>query len=386
MTSDDETRSPRRRQPRRSEPEGPDTPASGNQGVDQGDLWADSQAATGAESDEPPSGDQPDRESGDEPVDEVDSPASSSEFAGLDQAPQPPWAASARPIDDGDDVDYYAAEPDNTMLRSPYLLAGLAVAAAIVLAVLAVVLFAGGGDGGDGPGGVVARPLTPQPGDLPGVAAEAIAVAAIREGPGREYLEVGQLRNGQDVNVVGRDEDANWFQIIFADSDIEGWVPDSALRLPDDTESLIEVVGSTPGPEPTVTPVTATIEPTPTEEALGAPDIAVEVVGNNCSLGQPLVVIVTNVGDVPLNGRQILVTVSTPDAVLSEESFSLNLAPGGAVPIATGQLVQPPRTIVSITFVNQPQDTDPSNNFVTCVLSSGGAGSTVPDPTSTPMP
>ena len=55
-------------------------------------------------------------------------------------------------------------------LKNPYILAGLAIGAAVILAVMVVVLFGGSGDAG--PGGdsndpsLVVDPLTPQPGSI----------------------------------------------------------------------------------------------------------------------------------------------------------------------------------------------------------------------------
>ena len=254
------------------------------------------------------------------------------------------------------------------MLRNPYVLAALAVAAAIILAVIVVIVLGSGGNDGLGGGVTVSRSPTPQPGELPGVQAKVIAIAAIREGPGLEFFELGLLRNGQDVSVVGRTEDASWYQIIFAGSDLTGWVPDSALRVPEEAVAGIEVVVFTPVPKPSVEQPTPTpaVSPTATEEALGPPDVAVEILGNVCPSSGPLTVALRNVGDVPLNSRQITLTVSTSAGVISEQTLSVTLGVGQIVPINTGQDVEPPQTIVGVVFLNEPQDVDPSNNVLVC--------------------
>ena len=278
-------------------------------------------------------------------------------------APPPPYEEH----DDYDDAEY-------SMLRNPYVLAALAVAGAIMLAVVFVIAFSSNDSGIGSAGSVNSRTPTPLPGDLPGVQAEVIAIAAIREGPGLEFFELGLLRNGQDVTVVGRNDDASWYQIIFAGADLKGWVPDSALRLPDGAEEQIEEVVFSPIPKPSVEQPTPTPPVSPTEEALGPPDVSLEVLGNICPTSGVLNVAMRNVGDVDITDRQVVVTISTPDGVLSEQTLSITLGVGQIVPINTGLEVEPPRTTVAVVFVSAPQDVDPSNNVVTCVVSEGGGG------------
>jgi hypothetical protein len=277
----------------------------------------------------------------------------------------------------GDRYDEYDGydEAEYSMLRNPYVLAALAVAGAIILAVVFVIAFSNGdGGGGIGGGGVTSNTPTPLPGDQPGVQAEVIAIAAIREGPGLDFFELGLLSKGQHVTVVGRNDDASWYQIIFAGSDLRGWVPDSALRLPEDSDDLVEVVVFTPVPRPSVEQPTPTPAVTPTEEALGPPDISVEVLGNVCPTSGVLNVALRNVGDVDITGREVVVTISTPDGVLQEQTLALTLGVGQIVPINTGLEVEPPRTMVAVVFIDEPQDVDPSNNVVTCVVGGGGPG------------
>jgi len=380
VTSDDEQRPPSRR-PRRPRQDASPPASQGPQRADQGDLWADTE-------DEAPSTAPPGPTHGD-----IDSFVS--DLPPPEEEPRPARPYVSRPVappplyEGYEEYDDYDAE--YSMLRNPYVLAALAVAAAIILAVVVVIAFSNRGNDGFSGGAGTARTATPLPGELPGVQAKVIAIAAIREGPGLEYFELGLLRNGQEVSVVGRNEDSSWYQVIFAGSDLKGWVPHSALRPPDNSDSAIEVVVFTPIPKPSVEQPTATPLPvTPTEEALGAPDISVEILGNVCPTNGPLTIALRNVGDVPLNSREVVVTVSTPDLVLSEQTLSVTLGLGQIVPVSTGQAVQPPRTMVAVVFLNEPQDLDPSNNVVTCVVSEGGggqSGTAVPPPLDeTPTP
>jgi hypothetical protein len=352
LTSDDQTR-PSSRPPRRR-PTDPRPASSSPDRADQGDLWADPEAAP--------------------PDDGLDS-----FVAGLPPSREGPPpaarpAAARRPVappPDYDDDDY---EPEYSMLRNPFVLAALAVAGAIILAVAFVIAFSSGGDNPAGVGSVSRTP-TPLPGELPGVQAKVIAIAAIREGPGLEFFELGLLKNGQDISVVGRNEDSSWYQVLFAGTELKGWVPDSALRLPDGADDFIEAVVFTPIPKPSVEQPTATPPPvTPTEEALGPPDIAVELLGNLCPSSGVLTIALRNVGDVAINARQIVLTVSNIAGVVREQSLSLTLGAGQIVPINTGVELQAPRTTVAVVFASAPQDTDPSNNVVTCVVSDGGPG------------
>jgi hypothetical protein len=280
-------------------------------------------------------------------------------------------------------------EAQESLLKNPYVLAGLAVAGAVFLAVIVVFFFGsgdgGGADGGDGPGVV---PLTPLPGR--GLAARSIATATVREGPNAEYLEIGLLRSGQDVEVVGRNAESTWFQIYYPpQSQLRGWVPASALRIPETGAAGIPVVAVTPIPRPTVIqptpePVpTGTATPTPTitgtPGAGSGPDLAISILGNNCEPGQPLIVMVQNAGSTPITNREMRVIVSNPSGVLSVANISApSIDPGASIPVQTNQLVQPPRTTVRVDLLGAPPDPNGSNNQVDCVAQ--GA----PTPTRTP--
>ncbi len=379
MTSDDDQNPPSRRprQPRRaSTPPGSSAPRA-----DQGDLWSDDAPPAppaGTPAPETPVDDGLDAFVADLPPPAQETPPAARPGVGRRPVAPPPVY---------DEYDDYG-EPEYSMLRNPYVLAALAVAGAIILAVAFVIIFS---EGSNSPGvgsSVISKTPTPQPGELPGVQAKVIAIAAIREGPGLDFFEIGLLNRGQDVSVVGRTEDSSWYQIVFAGTALKGWVPDSALRLPDGSDGLIETVVFTPIPKPSVEQPTPTPSAVPTQEATEPPDISVEVLGNVCPVSGPINIALRNVGDVDLESRQVVLTVSTPDGVISEQTLSVTLGVGQIVPVNTGVEVQAPRTVVALVFLNEPQDIDPSNNVVTCVVSGdSGAGqnsTTVPPPLETP--
>jgi hypothetical protein len=360
VTSDDEQKPPRSRQ---SRPRRDATPPPSDSRADQGDLWSDPEPQPTVEP--PPADEALDDFVADLPPPEEEPPPTTRPAPARRPVAPPPIYDEYEAYDDYDEAEY-------SMLRNPYILAALAVAGAIILAVVFVVVFSEGGDAPPSFGGVTANTPTPQPGEPPGVQAKVIAIAAIREGPGLEFFELGLLREGQEVSVVGRNDDSSWYEVVFTGTNLKGWVPDSALRLPDGSDDAIEVVVFTPIPKPSVEQPTPTPPATPTEQALGPPDISVEVLGNVCPASGPINVALRNVGDVGVTGRQIVVTVSTPEGVIQEQTLSLTLGVGQIVPVNTGVEVQAPSTVVAVVFVNEPQDTDPSNNVVTCVPDNAG--------------
>jgi hypothetical protein len=355
----------REQPPRPSRPRRPRQDASSSgpppQRADEGDLWADREEPSAPAADEAVS-DGIDDFVADLPPPYEEPPPAPTSARRRAAAPPPAYEAYE------EDFDYDEAE--YSMLRNPYVLAALAVAGAIILAVAFVIMFS---EGEDNPSGVVVTESspTPLPGELPGVQARGLAKAAIREGPGLEFFELGLLNKDQEVSVVGRNDDSSWYQIVFAGR-LTGWVPRSALKLPDDADEAIEVVVFTPIPKPSVEQPTATPEVTPTEDAAATPpDISLEVLGNVCPASGDLNVALRNVGDVDIEGREITVTISTPGEVLSEQTLELTLGVGQLVPINIGMEVQPPRTMVAVVFAGEPQDLDPSNNVVTCVVGPG---------------
>jgi hypothetical protein len=289
-------------------------------------------------------------------------------------------------------------------MRNPYVLAGIAVGAAIVLAVVVVFLFgtSGSGSAGDNDGGgLVIDPLTPGPGR--GVAARSLAAATVREGPALDYIAVGELNRNQDVEVVGRNDEGTWFNIYFPPgSSLRGWVPASALRLPSNS-AAIPVVSVTPIPRPTViiptatqAPAEATATPTPTTTGTpaGGADLEARIVPGTCSPGNQLIINVINRGPGGISSRAVQVLVQNASgATLATAAQLATIPAGGQIDIATNYVVQE-RVIAIIDPLQTLGDPNTANNRVDCVVAgvpgSGTPTSAVPPPiataTRTPTP
>ena len=277
---------------------------------------------------------------------------------------------------------------ESSLLRNPYVLAALAVAGAIVLAVIVVVLFGKGGSAG----GAEPTPVTATVAPLGiGVVGELTAGSAVRQGPGTEFPELGILQAGRKVNVVGRNQNSTWFQILFPpESQGRGWVPATNVRLPDGAASQLEIVAGTPptAVPPTSTPVPTEPPPTATQPAVATAvprqvNISLSTAGS-CDAGDEMAVNIRNIGSSDLESRLVRIVITTPGGTLADRTFTLALGAGQSVVYNTGQQVQAPRTTVTASFVDDPQDRDPTNNVATCVVA--GGATVVPPPIVTPTP
>jgi hypothetical protein len=307
----------------------------------------------------------------------------------------------------------YEYEPESEGgLRNPYILAGLAVGAAVVLAVMVVVLFGSSGDSGPSGGdsqdpSLVVDSLTPQPGSNTsgrGILAKTIAASTVREGPGTDFAQIAPLPTGQEVEVAGRNGDSSWFQIYYPQgSQLKGWVPGTAVRLTNENIASLAVVANTPvarvtvvrpTEQPSAPAVTPSITPTPAPSATATPqgggvDVAVAFQNPTCLPGSQLSIVIRNAGTVALT-RSAQVVVSNASGVVSTQSFGVDLPAGSAMTLLTGVAAQAPRMTAQITLLpaaNQPPDGNAGNNTAECT--SGGAappaGTPIP-PAATPRP
>ena len=302
-------------------------------------------------------------------------------------SPGRPLSGEVIPARAGAAYEYQPAD-DQSLLRNPYVLAGTAVAGAILLAVLVVILFGGSGGsaGTNDPSqpGVAIDPLTPQPGS--GLAARSIATATVREGPSPEYLEIGTLRSGQDVDVIGRNQEATWFKIFFPPrSALQGWVPASALRIPEASINGIPVALSTPIPRPTILIPTSTPEPpapaTPTPAASATPtpalsptpsvgpDLVASAAPGTCNVGARLIVNVRNNGPQEITNRTIAILVQTSDGVQRAfvNTSPMTIAVGATISIDTTYTVTE-RVVAVLDPLGTLGDQNVSNNRVDCVV------------------
>jgi uncharacterized protein YraI len=126
---------------------------------------------------------------------------------------------------------------------------------------------------------------TSTPTTIPPDAVVSVAVADVRTGPGANYEVVGQARQGDALQVTGRNAIGNWFKVIAADG-TDGWVSILGLQInvPIDRVTVVDLPATatpivTPTPSSTSTPTpssgpaspppaTATATPTPIQTAL----------------------------------------------------------------------------------------------------------------------
>jgi uncharacterized protein YgiM (DUF1202 family) len=291
--------------------------------------------------------------------------------------PETPAYEYDQPYEDGYEDDAQGAG----MLRNPYVLAGIAVALAIIMAVVVVVFFGQGGEGGTGENSAGVNPLTPRAGQAAGLRARSIASATVRDGPGLEFLELGLLRSNRDVTVTGRNGESTWFQIVYPEnSNLRGWVPETALRLPDDADDRLAVAESTPRPlpteEPTSTPVPATATPNVTSTPEATPvrenaDIAVTILGG-CSEGKSVEIALSNVGQVPLRSAPVRITVSHQGAALFDQTLATTMEPGQSAQLDTKVKAEAPSMTVTV-VLQDPQDVNAGNNIATCSVAGGNS-------------
>jgi hypothetical protein len=304
--------------------------------------------------------------------------------------------------------DYGYEEESQGGLRNPYILAGFAVGAAILLAVMVVVLFGGSSDAGQQGGDNVEIPslfdaLTPQPGNGRGIVAKTIAASTVREGPGTEFAQIAPLPTGQDVEIAGRNGDSTWFQIYYPQgSQLKGWVPGTAVRLSNEEVQKLAVASNTPIPRntvvrPTEQPAAPPVTPSPTPPATptgtptppgGGIDIAIGFPSATCPAGQPLQVQIRNAGVAPLQ-RSAQVTIANAAGVINSQSFTVDLPPGGVMTLLTGVAAQAPRMVAQITLLpapGQPPDGNNGNNAAECTSGAGVAPGATVVPFGTPTP
>jgi uncharacterized protein YraI len=299
---------------------------------------------------------------------------------------------------------YYYRQDEMSLLRNPYVLAGLAVSLAIILAVAVVFLFGRGNEqgGGDNNGGSPNQTQAPRPtgvNAIPGaINVKSVATATVREGPGQEYLELGLLRASQDVQVVGRNQESTWYQIVYPrDSQLRGWVPKSALGVAEGDQAALAVVTVTPIERPTVVIPTSTprpAEPTATPEATQSPndraDIGV-VIAADCAPNSTINLAINNVGNTPID-HNVQVIISNNGVVKYDEVFKARIAPGQSVPLATGVRAEAPSMTATV-LLQGLQDVSAINNIASCQVSGTGGntggnnnnnGTNVPPPVGTP--
>ena len=78
--------------------------------------------------------------------------------------------------------------------------------------------------------------------DRPRLTATAREFPFVRKGPGVNFAVIMNLRQGQRVEIVGRNPDRQWYQIVLPDNPREfGWVSQEYLAVEGDVNTLPEV-------------------------------------------------------------------------------------------------------------------------------------------------
>ncbi len=108
------------------------------------------------------------------------------------------------------------------------------------------------------------EPPTPTPTPAPPQVVVTADVVNLRAGPGTNYPRVGQARQGQVFNILGKNPKGSWFQISVNGK--TAWIiNDARWTKPQGDMNAVAVAENIPTPPPTPKPrPTATPRPTPT--------------------------------------------------------------------------------------------------------------------------
>jgi uncharacterized protein YraI len=90
--------------------------------------------------------------------------------------------------------------------------------------------------------------------------AQASNAMNVRGGPGTAYSVVGAINSGEQVEIIGKNPQADWWQVLLANG-IQGWVYGPLVQTAGDT-SAIAVAANIPEPPPTPTPAPVAAAPT----------------------------------------------------------------------------------------------------------------------------
>ncbi|MEX1253750.1 MAG: SH3 domain-containing protein [Dehalococcoidia bacterium] len=182
-----------------------------------------------------------------DPSPSQDAPAA--EDAGPPDAfnPPPPSRASQSDGGDGGGVEW----PESLdFLRNRFIIAGLGLLAALLLAIIILVALAGEEQDSTTPAEVSNPTPDEQTTVVPpseGLAGRIVNTAILRNGPGSGYAILGTIPSGAQVAVVGRNEDNTWFQVVPSSSSLRGWVEADYVQVTGDVTTLV-IAGPGSGP------------------------------------------------------------------------------------------------------------------------------------------
>jgi hypothetical protein len=282
------------------------------------------------------------------------------------------------------------------VLRSPVILGGLAIVVIAIVTTLTMGILSGSDESSNGaaPSKTAAPRQTQTAEKLMG---KAEATINVRSDPGNDFQVLGVLRRGTEVEIVGKSEDGEWFEIVYpADSDLRGWVLAESLEVEGDLgrlgvatpdqiveppERTYEPAETEPPPTPADTPTSEapTLEPTavPSPTVVALPDL---VIGGALVSGGVIVVTITNQGAGPLADAVVDVTIF--DASSEELLYSLTTGPhslqaGGSIDVKTDFAVPSglSQLMIEVDSAGAIEESDDSNNRFSIAISAGAGGS-----------
>lgn len=185
------------------------------------------------------------------------------EDAGPPDAFNPPSPSRGSSLSDPGGIEW----PESLdFLRNRFIIGGLGLLAAMLLATIILVLLAGEEQDSSTP--VEATNPTPDEqttvvAPSEGLAGTIINTAILRNGPGSGYAILGTIPRGAQVAVVGRNADNEWLQIVPSSSSLRGWVEVDYVQVTGDISTLV-VAG--PGSGPSISVPTRIVVPDEDEE------------------------------------------------------------------------------------------------------------------------
>lgn len=212
----------------------------------------------------------------------------------------------------------------------------------------------------------------------------------VRAGPGRGYLRLGQLLNGDLVEPVGRNESGTWIMIRFGEG--FGWLARNLVQWADDLEdlpvlsedSLTPTMTFTPSSTPTATytettTATATLTPTvtPTQTATATATSTLTLTATDTPTETPTVTFTLTTTHTATS------TIPRPDAALLALTASATLSPA-PTETPTAIPTDMPTSTATATLTATPVPTD-----VPTLTATNTATATATDtaiPTETPPP
>jgi hypothetical protein len=162
-----------------------------------------------------------------------------------------------------------------------------------------------------------------------------------------------------------------------------GWAPASALKISDVSAKALAVAPASPvaqatlvqpteQPKPaTSTPQaspTTTATPTPTPAPSTGPDLSVGFASPTCALDSNLTVILRNVGAAPILNRSVQITSANAGGIVGTANIVVNLQPGEAASVVTGQIAKPPRVTARVVLLGTPTDINTANDSADCII------------------